>query len=242
MERGFLMKEPKLIVNPEKEEFVEVRGKRFACYAIPTDLITENDDLEEVARWYGKPLMQPGDILILSEKMVACTQGKAKPMDAIKPGRLARFLCKFVRKTDYGIGLAMPETMQCALNECGTFRILAASAVGAVGKLFRQKGWFYKVAGYKASAVDGPCSFTLPPYDHYVVPAPDQPNETAAKLSKVLDGALVLIIDLNDIGGRILGSSDPNADLDLYLEVLRQNPLGQSREQTPMGVIRPVSE
>ena len=167
------MKEPKLIVNPEKEEFVEVRGKRFACYAIPTDLITENDDLEEVARWYGKPLMQPGDILILSEKMVACTQGKAKPMDAIKPGRLARFLCKFVRKTDYGIGLAMPETMQCALNECGTFRILVASAVGAVGKLFRQKGWFYKVAGYKASAVDGPCSFTLPPYDHYVVPAPD---------------------------------------------------------------------
>lgn len=87
--------------------------------------------------------------------------------------------------------------------------------------------------------MDGPCSFTLPPYDHYVVPAPDQPNETAAKLSKVLDGALVLIIDLNDIGGRILGSSDPNADLDLYLEVLRQNPLGQSREQTPMGVIRP---
>ena len=138
------------------------------------------------------------------------------------------------------VGLAMPETMQCALNECGTFRILVASAVGAVGKLFRQKGWFYKVAGYKASAVDGPCSFTLPPYDHYVVPAPDQPNETAAKLSKVLDGALVLIIDLNDIGGRILGSSDPNADL--YLEVLRQNPLGQSREQTPMGVIRPVSE
>ena len=95
----------------------------------------------------------------------------------------------------------MPETMQCALNECGTFRILVASAVGAVGKLFRQKGWFYKVAGYKASAVDGPCSFTLPPYDHYVVPAPDQPNETAAKLSKVLDGALVLIIDLNDMDG-----------------------------------------
>ncbi len=236
------MKEPKLVVNPEKEEFVQVQDKRFACYAIPTDLVTEKDNLDEVVLWYAKPLLQPGDILILSEKMVACTQGKAKPIDDIKPGRLAKFLCRFVRKTDYGIGLAMPETMQCALNECGVPRILFASVVGAIGKLFRQKGWFYRVAGYKAAAVDGPCEFTLPPYNHYVVPAPDKPNETAAHLSTLLNNETVFIIDLNDIGGKILGSSDPNADLDLYLQVLRQNPLGQSTEQTPMGVIRPLAD
>lgn len=235
------MKEPQLIVNPEKEEYVQAQNRRFACYAIPTDLITEQDNLEKLVLWYAKPLLQAGDILILSEKMVACTQGKAKPLDSIKPGRLARFLCRFVRKTDYGIGLAMPETMQCALNECGVFRILLASAAGAAGKLFRRKGWFYHVAGYKASAVDGPCAFTLPPYDRYVVPAPDRPNETASRLSEILGGPLVLIIDLNDIGGRILGSSNPDANLPLYLEVLRQNPLGQSHEQTPIGVIRPLS-
>lgn len=51
-----------------------------------------------------------------------------------------------------------------------------------------------------------------------------------------------LLLTSTDIGGKILGSSDPNADLDLYLQVLRQNPLGQSTEQTPMGVIRPLAD
>ena len=51
------MKEPKLVVNPEKEEFVQVQDKRFACYAIPTDLVTEKDNLDEVVLWYAKPLL-----------------------------------------------------------------------------------------------------------------------------------------------------------------------------------------
>ncbi|MFR3992055.1 MAG: hypothetical protein ACLTY5_05725 [Angelakisella sp.] len=68
-------------------------------------------------------------------------------MKEIKPRPLAKFLCKFVLKTPYGIGLGIPETMEMAIRECGTFRILVAAAVSAVGKLFGIRGWFYKVAG-----------------------------------------------------------------------------------------------
>ena len=230
-----------LTVNPEKEEFVTVDGQTFGCYGIITELVTEQTDLTAFVLQYAAPLLKPGDILLLSEKMVACAQGKARPLDSIHPGGLARFLCRYVRKTEYGIGLSMPETMQCALDECGVFRILLAAAAGAAGRLFGKKGWFYRVAGYKAAAVDGPCEFSITPYDRCVVPAPSHPGQTARMVSKIL-GCTVLIIDCNDIGGRILASSHRKLNRSFFLRVLTQNPLGQSREQTPIGILRPCPQ
>ncbi|HIT08165.1 MAG TPA: F420-0--gamma-glutamyl ligase [Candidatus Merdivicinus faecavium] len=230
-----------LKVNPEKEEFVTAGGRTFACYAIVTEVVTGKTDLTAFLLHYAAPLLREGDILLLSEKLVACAQGKARPVESIRPGSLARFLCRFVRKTDYGIGLSIPETMQCALDECGAPRILLAAAVGAAGRLLGKSGWFYRVAGYRAAAVDGPCPFTIPPLDRCVVPAPDRPVETARKLAEAL-GCAVLIIDCNDFGGRILGSSDPRLDERLLLTLLAQNPLGQSREQTPVGILRPCPQ
>lgn len=163
-----------LKVNPEKEEFVTAGGRTFACYAIVTEVVTGKTDLTAFLLHYAAPLLREGDILLLSEKLVACAQGKARPVESIRPGRLARFLCRFVRKTDYGIGLSIPETMQCALDECGAPRILLAAAAGAAGRLLGKSGWFYRVAGYRAAAVDGPCPFTIPPLDRCVVPAPDR--------------------------------------------------------------------
>lgn len=230
-----------LKVNPEKEEFVTAGGRTFACYAIVTEVVTGKTDLTAFLLHYAAPLLREGDILLLSEKLVACAQGKARPVESIRPGSLARFLCRFVRKTDYGIGLSIPETMQCALDECGAPRILLAAAAGAAGRLLGKSGWFYRVAGYRAAAVDGPCPFTIPPLDRCVVPAPDRPAETARKLAEAL-GCAVLIIDCNDFGGRILGSSDPRLDERLLLTLLSQNPLGQSREQTPVGILRPCPQ
>ena len=67
----------------------------------------------------------------------------------------------------------MAVTMEYALRECGTLRILFAAFVSVIGKkVFRKKGWFYKVAGYKARSIDGPCHNTIPPYNHYVVLGP----------------------------------------------------------------------
>lgn len=241
--KGFQMNDSPsfLKVNPEKEEFVTAGGRTFACYAIVTEVVTQKTDLTAFLLHYAAPLLREGDLLLLSEKLVACAQGKARPVEGIRAGSLARFLCRFVRKTDYGIGLSIPETMQCALDECGAPRILLAAAVGAAGRLLGKSGWFYRVAGYRAAAVDGPCPFTIPPLDRCVVPAPDRPAETARELARAL-GCAVLIIDCNDFGGRILGSSDPRLDERLLLRLLAQNPLGQSREQTPVGILRPCPQ
>lgn len=229
-----------LIVNPGKRELVESRGRKFLCYALRTDVVTERDRLEDIIRRFAASAVQPGDVLFISEKMVACTQGRAYPVKEIQVGPAARFLSRFVTRTPYGIGLAMPQTMQCAINEVGLPRILKAAVVGAVGKLFRQKGWFYRVAGDCVAAIDGPCSYTLPPYNQYVVLAPLNPNQAAERVSKQLGGIQVLIVDANDLGCKILGVSDPGIDCGMFLELLRQNPLGQSSQCTPIGIFRPV--
>jgi hypothetical protein len=227
------------IVNDGKNEIIEVEGQKYRRLCLKTHVITSDDKMTDVAEKYAKPYVQPGDILFITEKIVGCTQGRALRVSDIKARPLARFLCKFVRKTNYGIGLAMPETMEMALRECGTPRILFAAFVSAIGKLFRQRGWFYIVAGEKARAIDGPCDCTLPPYNECVVLAPARPDEVAAEVSAVV-GCDVAVTDINDIGGNILGTSRKDMDRELLVKILADNPLGQSREQTPMGLIRKV--
>ena len=225
------------IVNDGKNEIIEVDGVKYSRLCLKTHVITEKDDIVDVATKYAKPYVADGDILFITEKIVGCTQGRAIPLSEIHPRKLAVILSKFVLKTPYGIGLAMPETMEMALRECGTFKILFAAAISAVGKLFGKRGWFYKIAGEKARTIDGPCDCTLPPYNECVSLAPLNPDEVAKKVSDAI-GCEVIITDINDLGGNILGTSKAGADTDLYVQILKDNPLGQSSQQTPMGIIR----
>ncbi len=226
-----------MAVNKNKKEFIEVDGVKYARYAVKTCVVKKGDDVCEVIKKYAGPHLQKGDTVFISEKMVACTQGRAIPLDEIKPRKLAKFLSSHVYKNPGGIGLAMPETMEMALRECGVFRILVASACGVIGKLLGKRGWFYIVAGRKAASIDGPCSYTIPPYNHYVVLGPANPDDEAKKISKAIGGTRVLIVDVNDLGGEILGSSE-KVDKPFWCKVLKDNPLGQSDQCTPCGIIR----
>ena len=225
--------------NENKNLVIEVDGVRYERYPIKTHVVTDADDIRDVAEKYAKELMQEGDVLFISEKCVACTQRRAIPMEEIKPRPLAKLLCKFVYKSPYGIGLSIPQTMEMALRECGTPKILWAAFCSAIGKLFRRRGIFYDIAGPKAKSIDGPCDCTIPPYNHYVVLGPENPNEVAASIKERI-GFDTLIVDINDLDGCILGSSDKSFDLDMYARILKDNPLGQSAQQTPMGIIRRV--
>lgn len=230
-----------LKANEGKNEIIEVDGKQYQRLPIKTHVITDSDQIDEVVTKYAVPNLQDGDILFITEKIVACTQHRAIPLKDIKPRKLAVFLSRFVVKTPYGIGLAMPETMEMALRECGTIRILFAAFISAIGKLFRRRGWFYIVAGEQARGIDGPTSGTLPPYNEYVVLAPAQPKKVAKELSEKI-GYPVAITDINDIGGNILGYSGSAEEIEKLVRILRDNPLGQCHEQTPMGIIREVKE
>lgn len=229
-----------VVVNPGKNEVITVDGTDYRRLCIKTHVITDADQMPAVATQYASPHLTDGDVLFITEKAVACTQKRAIPLKDIHPRPLARLLSRFVLKTPYGIGLAMPETMEMALRECGTLKILFAAFCSAIGKLFGKRGVFYNIAGDKARAIDGPCDFTLPPYNEYVVLGPADPDKVARDVSEAV-GYPVLITDINDLGGNILGRYPLSLDSELYIRVLRDNPLGQSGEQTPMGIIRKQS-
>ena len=224
-------------INENKKLIIEVDGNEYERYPIKTHVITDADDICDVAEKYAKDVMQEGDILFISEKCVACTQRRAIPMDEIKPRPLAKLLCKFVYKSPYGIGLSIPQTMEMALQEVGTLKILFAAFCSACGKLVGKRGIFYDIAGHKAKSIDGPCDCTIPPYNHYVVLGPKEPDKVARDI-KARIGFDTLIVDINDLDGEILGISDDSLSRELYAKVLKDNPLGQSRQQTPMGIIR----
>ncbi len=224
-------------VNDGKEEVIDVNGVKYRRLCIRTHVITDKDDIVDVATKYAKPYLHKNDVLFITEKIVGCTQGRAIPLSEIHPRKLAVILSRFVLRTPYGIGLAMPETMEMALKECGTVKILFAAGVSALGKLIGKRGWFYKIAGEKARSIDGPCECTIPPYNECVSLAPLNPDDVAKRISEAV-GSDVIITDINDLGGNILGTSSPSINRDLYVKILKDNPLGQSSEQTPMGIIR----
>lgn len=225
----------------EKSAHIELGNKKYLRLPIKTHVVMRDDNLEEVVKKYASEHLTDGDILFVSEKIVAITQGRAIPLADIQPRPLAKFLSDHVTKTPAGIGLGMPETMEMALRECGTPRIMFAAACSALTKIFGRKGVFYEIAGYRAQSIDGPTPNTLPPYNKYVVLGPDQPDVVAKKLSETL-GCKVAVVDINDLDGVILGVSDPGMDRAAIKQILKDNPLGQDHEQTPMGIIREVQQ
>jgi len=227
--------------NAGKALTVQVEGSSYARIPIRTRVVMPGDDLDEFVREYAADVVRKDDLLFVTEKIVAITQGRSYLVEDIKPRKLAFFLSKYVTRTPYGIGLGMPETMEMALRECGTLRILFAAAVSAVTKLFGRKGDFYRIAGDKARAIDGPTSGTIPPYNKAVVLGPERPREVAEHLKALLDGVPeVAVVDINDLGGNILGSTLDKAGEKQLVSILKDNPLGQGHQSTPLGVVRAV--
>ena len=229
------------VPNEGKNLTIDTDFGTFARYPIKTHVIMKEDKMTDVLDKYVCPYLEKGDTVIISEKIIAITQGRAFKLEEIKVSRLAKFLSRFVVNTNYGIGLGMPETMELCIREVGRPKVLFAAACAAVGKLFRKKGVFYNICGMKARAIDGPCDYTLPPYNHYAKMAPDKPDEEAARLAKHC-GCDVIIIDANDIAATVLGKSRKDMPTAFGEQVFRDNPHDQCSQQTPISIVRKVAE
>lgn len=88
-----------LLVNKEKNAWIQWKGRYYQRLAIRTPLIGAKDDLVDVILTYAGPHLCKGDVLFLSEKMVACSQGRAIPVKNIHTSLFARILSRFVQKT-----------------------------------------------------------------------------------------------------------------------------------------------
>ena len=228
-------------LQPNEEKSIEIKTDfgTFARYPVKTHVIIAGENLKEILDKYIMPYAQKGDMIFMSEKIVAISQGRAFDIDDIKPSGLAKFLCKFVYKSPYGIGLGSPWTMELAIRDIGVPKIFLAAFCSAVTKPFGVRGVFYKIVGDKGRAIDGPCSYTLPPYNHYAKLAPKDPDKVAKEL-KEHTGCDIVIIDANDIGREILGRSSSDLDINMLKQIFADNPLGQASQQTPLALVRKV--
>lgn len=215
-----------------------VGGRDVARRLVVTHVVAPGEDLAGLARRYLGPHVRPGDVTIVGQKLASICQGRLVALDAVRVGPVARLLSRTVRATPHGLGLRRAQTMAMAIREVGLARILAASAVGAWDRLRGAHGGFYRVAGPRVWAIDGPGPATLPPYDRYVVLAPDDPDALARRTARAL-GCAVAIVDVNDLEAAVLGAS-PGVDRALVRAALRDNPMGQGAARTPLGWLRPA--
>lgn len=225
--------------NPDKNLTIKIDGKEYARYPVKTHLITPDDkDPVETICKYAKNVARKGDTVFVSEKVIAVMQGRSYQIDKIKPSKIAAKLSKHVYKNPAGIGLAMPETMQLAIKEAGLLRILFAAFIAAITKPLGIKGMFYRIAGDKARSIDGPVPYAIPPYNNYASKGPTNPKKISENISAKIN-IPAAIVDANDLGVRILGASK-SVDKKLLAKILKDNPLGQCDECTPIGIVREI--
>ena len=224
--------------NTGKKLIAEVKGEKWARYPIRTHFIVEKDNLEEILGKYVLPFLEKGDIVCLGQKTISILQGRIIYKKDLKIGFWAKFLSKFAKKTPYGFSVGNPLKMQLAINLAGFPRIILAGIIGGISKLFGVSGNFYRLAGCQISQIDGFYGGAFPQYTEMGILGPKDCDKLCEQL-KEKHGFSFTVIDVNDLGGNILGkSTDLKGKEKLILEILKDNPAGQSNQQTPITILR----
>jgi len=199
---------------------------------IKTHIVTDKDDIVEVAKKYAGEITSPGDIIAVAESVVAISQGRAILPEAVKPGLLARILCHFPGKEG---SLAAPPSIQVAIQETGLPRFLLGVAAAGLGRLVGRRGDFYRVAGRHLAQIDD-FAGTMWPFDRHIVLGPKDPQKVVDRI-KQATGAEAVITDVNDLGKVDILAATDGVAREMLFDYLKDNPHGNDDQQTPIVVL-----
>lgn len=226
--------------NEGKNLIIEIEDRKWARYPIRTHFISVDDTFEGIIEKYVLPAAESGDIIALGQKIVSILQKRIIYKKDVKIGFWAKFLSKFAKKTPYGFSVGNPLKMQVAINMAGLPKIFWAGICSMIGKLFGVSGTFYRVAGNQINELDGFYGKFYPQYADMGMLGPVDCDSLCDKLKEKF-GFGFFVADVNDLGGNILGrSKELEGKEKLLLRILKDNPAGQSNEQTPIIVIRQI--
>src|SRR3989344_8824629 len=235
------------VFKPNGSRTLEIETSRGSWLRLPikTSMITERDNLMEALEKYVRPHIQSGDILFVSEKIVALTQGRIIPYRNVKVTPLARLFARKVNnklhtKDFKGFGHGTAMGMQLLIEEAGYLRALLAAAAAAITLPLGIHGAFYYLVGKQAKSVDCPMSFSMDPYLHYAKLAPLKPKKVAKEIKEKF-GNDVVIIDANYRGSFTLAIAGSGVTEKFSQELFKDNPSGQSEEMTPFILARKSS-
>lgn len=225
--------------NEGKNVEIEVNGTTYLRHAIKTRFVKQGEDYIELFREYALPLYEEGDIISSSEKIISLCQNRVVKREDIKIGFWAKFLSKFAcQKNRGGYGVGMAINMQYAINKVGLPKVLFASIASGITKLFGIKGVFYKIVGRDVSGLDGFYDGAWKEYKDIGIENPENPDKVCNEIKEKL-GISCMIVDANDLGQEMLGTSDDLTERrEELLKIIRDNPAGQGQQQTPLILIR----
>lgn len=219
---------------------VIVDGIEYERYAIQTHFIERGESYIELIEQYVLPLHRESDILSISEKVISMCQNNVVEKRDVKLGFWAKSLSRFASSNNHGIAMDEPYKLQLAINIAGLPRILLASVCSAVTKLFGKKGVFYKIAGHGIDGIDG--FYMGSSFDVYHDIALLNPREPKKVCNEICDKLNVkcMIVDANDLSVELFGKSDSLKDVnnEHLINIIRDNPAGQSDELTPFIILR----
>lgn len=227
------------IANKGKKVEIEVDGEIYLRHAIKTKFVSQGDNYLDLFRKYVYPIYEKGDIISSSEKIIALCQNRVVRREDIKIGFWAKFLAKFAcQKNRGGYGVGMAINMQYAINKVGLCKVLVASVLSGMTKLFGIKGMFYQIVGQEVAGLDG---FYDGAWEEYRDIGIEIPENSKAVCNEIKDklGISCMIVDCNDFGQEILGKSEDIQLTENNLKALiKDNPAGQGKQQTPFILIR----
>ena len=225
--------------NAGKAVTVQAGGSTYARHAIRTHFVRVGESYIDLIETYVKPLWQPGDILSVSEKVIALCQGRIVTEEQERPGLWAKLLSRFVRQTAAGPGMGLPVKMQFAINTCGLGPVLKAAVCAGADKLRGVHGTFYSMLDPEVRGLDGFFGRDIPEYAHLGIRIPSQPDRVCDEVYEKT-GVVMMIVDANDLTAELLGKAKglrgwTDAQL---LALIADNLAGQDRQLTPFILIR----
>lgn len=222
-------------------EITSKSGKVYKRHAIKTRFVKQGEDYIDVVKEYCSELYSDGDIISISEKIIALCQNRVVKREDIKIGFWAKFLSKFASHPSTGVGVGETIKMQYAIDTAGLPKVLWASFAGGVCKIFGKKGVFYEIVGLEVSGLDGFYDKVWNEYRDIGIKVPENPNGVCNEIKRKL-GLSCMIVDANDLGQEILGKSDDiKLDEEELISLIKDNPSGQGKQLTPIILIRPKS-
>lgn len=224
--------------NPNKKVDIMVEDKTYMRHAIKTHFVGIDEDYIELIKRYVSPIYMEGDILFLGEKIISLCQGRVIYAKDVTISPWAWFLSRFASSNEHGIGVDNPYKMQLAIQFAGLPRVILAAIMAGLCKLIGIRGVFYRIVGKGVSGIDGFYGKAFDCYREMGILLPENPDKVCNDIREKL-GIHCVIVDANDLGVEILGKSNDITYTESELKaMIRDNPAGQSAQQTPMILAR----
>lgn len=208
--------------------------ERLELAPVRTRILTHKDNIVDIIESYAKDMVGPNDVVSVAESVVAITQGRFTRPEELRPGLLAKVLCRFVPQKG---SLSSVYGMQAAMDKEGEWRMAFAMVIGMFAKLVGRSGVFYDLAGETAALIDD-VTGTMPPFDKHIVYGPVNPTGIADEIKQRLGCYGAVVADVNDLKrSRIVGIT-AGLEGSKLAKVLIDNPFGNASQKTPIVIIK----